>query len=109
MSTLTAVKPQQNERRVTIARAMAEAVAQEMRIDPRVFVMGEEVGYYQGAYKVTEGLLDRFGAARVIDAPIAMAAPIARPAKPASAMGVSTTRSGPNSSSSPRVTLYAPW
>jgi pyruvate dehydrogenase E1 component beta subunit len=39
--------------------------------DERVFLMGEEVGYYQGAYKVSEGMLERFGPERVIDAPIA--------------------------------------
>jgi len=44
---------------------------EEMERDERVFLMGEEVGYYQGAYKVSEGMLDRFGAGRVIDAPIA--------------------------------------
>ncbi len=46
---------------------------EEMARDERVFLMGEEVGYYQGAYKVSEGLLDRFGEKRVIDAPIAEA------------------------------------
>jgi len=45
-------------------------MAEEMRIDPRVFLMGEEVGEYQGAYKVSQGLLDEFGAKRVIDTPI---------------------------------------
>jgi pyruvate dehydrogenase E1 component beta subunit len=45
-------------------------MAEEMRSDPRVFVMGEEVAEYQGAYKVTQGLLDEFGAKRVIDTPI---------------------------------------
>jgi pyruvate dehydrogenase E1 component beta subunit len=44
---------------------------EEMDRDERVFLMGEEVGYYQGAYKVSEGMLERFGAERVIDAPIA--------------------------------------
>ena len=45
-------------------------MAEEMRRDERVFVMGEEVAEYQGAYKVTQGLLDEFGAKRVIDTPI---------------------------------------
>jgi pyruvate dehydrogenase E1 component beta subunit len=45
-------------------------MAEEMRADPRIFVMGEEVAQYQGAYKVTQGLLDEFGAKRVIDTPI---------------------------------------
>jgi pyruvate dehydrogenase E1 component beta subunit len=46
-------------------------MAEEMERDDRIFLMGEEVGYYQGAYKVSEGLLDRFGSKRVIDTPIA--------------------------------------
>jgi len=48
-------------------------MTEEMERDPRVFLMGEEVGYYQGAYKVSEGMLERFGPERVIDAPIAEA------------------------------------
>jgi pyruvate dehydrogenase E1 component beta subunit len=48
-------------------------MAEEMRRDPAVFVMGEEVGYYQGAYKVTRGLLEEFGPQRVVDTPIAEA------------------------------------
>src|SRR5215471_20336208 len=51
--------------------ALRQAMIEEMERDERVFLMGEEVGYYQGAYKVSEGMLDRFGAGRVIDAPIA--------------------------------------
>lgn len=51
--------------------ALREAMIEEMERDERVFVMGEEVGYYQGAYKVTEGMLERFGAKRVVDTPIA--------------------------------------
>jgi pyruvate dehydrogenase E1 component beta subunit len=47
-----------------------EAMA-EMERDERVFLMGEEVGHYNGAYKVSEGLLDRFGERRVVDTPIA--------------------------------------
>ena len=73
MSTATAtapVKPAQNERRFTIARAMAEAVAQEMRIDPRVFVMGEDIGQLGGVYGNTRGLIEEFGAERVRDTPI---------------------------------------
>ncbi|MEM1030774.1 MAG: pyruvate dehydrogenase complex E1 component subunit beta [Myxococcota bacterium] len=53
--------------------AVRAAMAEEMERDPDVFVMGEEVAQYQGAYKVTEGLLDRFGDKRVIDTPIAEA------------------------------------
>jgi pyruvate dehydrogenase E1 component beta subunit len=56
--------------RVTVREALRDAMAEEMRRDERVFVMGEEVAEYQGAYKVTQGLLDEFGARRVIDTPI---------------------------------------
>jgi pyruvate dehydrogenase E1 component beta subunit len=48
-------------------------MSEEMERDPRVFLIGEEVGYYQGAYKVSQGLLERFGERRVVDAPIAEA------------------------------------
>src|SRR3954463_3056558 len=51
--------------------ALKQAMVEEMDRDERVFLMGEEVGHYQGAYKVSEGMLDRFGPSRVIDAPIA--------------------------------------
>jgi len=54
----------------TIREALRDAMAEEMRRDPDVFVMGEEVAEYQGAYKVTQGLLQEFGARRVIDTPI---------------------------------------
>ena len=54
----------------TVREALRDAMAEEMRADERVFVMGEEVAEYQGAYKVTQGLLDEFGAKRVIDTPI---------------------------------------
>ena len=54
----------------TVREALRDAMAEEMRADDRVFVMGEEVAEYQGAYKVTQGLLDEFGAKRVIDTPI---------------------------------------
>lgn len=60
-------------REITYRDALKEAMAEEMERDPRVFVMGEEVGHYQGAYKVTRGLLEQFGADRVIDTPIAEA------------------------------------
>jgi pyruvate dehydrogenase E1 component beta subunit len=50
--------------------ALRDAMAEEMRRDPTVFLMGEEVGQYQGAYKVSRGLLEEFGAQRVIDTPI---------------------------------------
>ncbi|MEM7664436.1 MAG: pyruvate dehydrogenase complex E1 component subunit beta [Pseudomonadota bacterium] len=55
---------------VSVREALRDAMAEEMRRDPRVFVMGEEVAEYQGAYKVTQGLLDEFGPKRVIDTPI---------------------------------------
>ncbi len=54
----------------TVRVALRDAMAEEMRRDPEVFVMGEEVAEYQGAYKVTEGLLAEFGERRVIDTPI---------------------------------------
>jgi pyruvate dehydrogenase E1 component beta subunit len=56
--------------RQTVREALRDAMAEEMRSDGRVFVMGEEVAEYQGAYKVTQGLLDEFGPKRVIDTPI---------------------------------------
>ncbi len=55
---------------VTVREALRDAMAEEMRRDGRVFLMGEEVAEYQGAYKVSQGLLDEFGAKRVIDTPI---------------------------------------
>jgi pyruvate dehydrogenase E1 component subunit beta len=55
---------------MTVREALRDAMAEEMRRDPDVFVMGEEVAEYQGAYKVTQGLLDEFGAERVVDTPI---------------------------------------
>jgi len=55
---------------ITVREALRDAMAEEMRRDDRVFVMGEEVAEYQGAYKVTQGLLDEFGPRRVIDTPI---------------------------------------
>jgi len=56
--------------KTTVREALRDAMAEEMRRDDSVFVMGEEVAEYQGAYKVTQGLLDEFGAKRVIDTPI---------------------------------------
>jgi pyruvate dehydrogenase E1 component beta subunit len=54
----------------TVREALRDAMAEEMRSDEKVFVMGEEVAEYQGAYKITQGLLQEFGAKRVIDTPI---------------------------------------
>jgi pyruvate dehydrogenase E1 component beta subunit len=55
---------------ITVREALRDAMAEEMRRDPDVFVIGEEVAEYQGAYKVTQGLLQEFGPRRVIDTPI---------------------------------------
>ena len=57
-------------KQTTVREALRDAMAEEMRGDEAVFVMGEEVAEYQGAYKITQGLLDEFGAKRVIDTPI---------------------------------------
>ena len=57
-------------RPTTVREALRDAMAEEMRADDRVFLMGEEVGQYQGAYKVSQGLLDEFGERRVVDTPI---------------------------------------
>ncbi len=54
----------------TVREALRDAMAEEMRRDPHVFLLGEEVGEYQGAYKVSQGLLDEFGAKRIVDTPI---------------------------------------
>ena len=55
---------------LTVREAINNAIAEEMRLDEDVFLMGEEVGEYQGAYKVSQGLLEEFGSERVIDTPI---------------------------------------
>ncbi len=55
---------------MTVREAIRAAMSEEMRADPDVFLMGEEVGEYQGAYKISQGMLDEFGAQRVIDTPI---------------------------------------
>jgi len=55
---------------LTVREALRDAMAEEMRRDDRVFLMGEEVAQYQGAYKVSQGLLEEFGAKRVVDTPI---------------------------------------
>src|SRR5271155_2450836 len=60
-------------RTLRFREALREAMVEEMERDDRVFLMGEEVGHYQGAYKVSEGMLDKFGPKRVIDTPIAEA------------------------------------
>jgi pyruvate dehydrogenase E1 component beta subunit len=58
-------------RTLRFREALREAMIEEMERDDRVFLMGEEVGHYQGAYKVSEGMLEKFGERRVIDTPIA--------------------------------------
>ena len=58
-------------RTVAYREALNEALSEEMEKDDRIFLMGEEVGHYDGAYKVSKGLLKRFGEKRVIDTPIA--------------------------------------
>ncbi|MBK6482887.1 MAG: pyruvate dehydrogenase complex E1 component subunit beta [Chitinophagaceae bacterium] len=58
-------------RKIPFRQALREAMVEEMRRDDRVFLMGEEVAEYNGAYKVSQGMLDEFGAKRVIDTPIA--------------------------------------
>ncbi len=71
------VKPQflntdtvSNSKNITVREALRDAIAEEMRDDNDVFIMGEEVAEYEGAYKVTQGLLEEFGDKRVIDTPI---------------------------------------
>ena len=55
---------------MTVREAIREAMSEEMRRDPDVFLMGEEVGQYQGAYKISQGMLEEFGDTRIIDTPI---------------------------------------
>src|SRR5678809_21891 len=58
-------------RKIAFRQALREAMVEEMRRDDSVFLLGEEVAQYNGAYKVSQGMLDEFGAKRVIDTPIA--------------------------------------
>ena len=58
-------------REIAFREALREAMQEEMRKDERVFLMGEEVAEYNGAYKVSQGMLEEFGAKRIIDTPIA--------------------------------------
>ena len=64
------VNTDQNKDQITMRQAIRDTIAEEMRKDKKVFILGEEVAEYQGAYKVTQGLLDEFGKKRVIDTPI---------------------------------------
>src|SRR4026209_1479358 len=58
-------------RTITLRDALREAMSEEMRRDPNIFLMGEEVAEYNGAYKVSQGMLEEFGEKRIIDTPIA--------------------------------------
>ena len=58
---------------ITYREALNQALREEMRRDPRVYLIGEEVGVYQGAYKVSQNLLEEFGPKRVVDTPISEA------------------------------------
>ena len=60
----------EGDRQIQFREALREAMSEEMRRDDRVFLMGEEVAYYNGAYKVSQGMLDEFGPKRIIDTPI---------------------------------------
>lgn len=64
------VEIQNNGKNITVREALNQAIAEEMSRDETVFILGEEVAQYQGAYKVTQGLLEKFGDARVVDTPI---------------------------------------
>ena len=71
MSTNDSTQSETQVREIAIRDALKEAMSEEMRRDESVFLVGEEVGAYNGAYKCSKGMLDEFGASRVIDAPIA--------------------------------------
>ena len=60
-------------REIQFREAVAEAIREEMRLDDRIFLMGEEVAEYNGAYKASKGLFDEFGPKRIIDTPISEA------------------------------------
>ena len=59
---------------ITYAQAIKDAMSEEMRRDPKVFILGEDIGAYGGAFGVTRGMIDEFGAERVRDTPISEAA-----------------------------------
>lgn len=65
---------QEQTKQVTFLEAIRDALREEMRRDPSVFLLGEDIGVYGGAFKVTEGIIDEFGSDRVIDTPISEAA-----------------------------------
>src|SRR5438045_8128910 len=62
--------PREGARPIQFREALREAMAEEMRRDQRIFLMGEEVAQYNGAYKISQGMLEEFGPQRIIDAPI---------------------------------------
>lgn len=62
--------PREGDRHIQFREALREAMSEEMRRDDRIFLMGEEVAYYNGAYKVSQGMLEEFGPRRIIDSPI---------------------------------------
>ena len=64
------IPPGTEMKSTTVREALRDAMAEEMRRDETVYLMGEEVAEYQGAYKISQGLLDEFGAKRVVDTPI---------------------------------------
>ncbi len=66
----TPLPPREGPREIQFREALREAMSEEMRKDPRIFLMGEEVAQYNGAYKVSQGMLDEFGPKRIIDSPI---------------------------------------
>ena len=70
VSVSTGSSEKESQGTMTVREALRSALAEEMRRDSDVFIIGEEVGEYQGAYKVTQGLLDEFGPKRVVDTPI---------------------------------------
>jgi len=70
VSRLRSYATESGVKELTVREALNEAMAEEMEKNPKVFILGEEVAQYNGAYKVTKGLLDRFGEKRVIDTPI---------------------------------------
>ena len=59
-----------SEKEISMREALNQAIEEEMKLDKDVFLLGEEVAEYDGAYKVTQGLLDKFGSKRVLDTPI---------------------------------------
>ena len=59
-----------SQSKMSMREAVRRALLEEMEQDPNVFLMGEEVGHYQGAYKVSQGLMEKFGEERVVDTPI---------------------------------------